>query len=82
MNTIFIYNQGIETPLTYFVLEGDYLHLHGTFIGYNDSEDLVEELSNILDYDEWGVTKVTMLDTFPVDLVTPDTKVIEVGFVP
>lgn len=80
MNTIFIYTLGQEYPLKFFVLEGDYSHLNGCMIGACGTEEEQEELEDILDFDATGNTKVTMLDTFPVDLVTPDTKVIEVGF--
>lgn len=81
MNTIFIYNQGVEVPLQYFVLEGDYSHLDGTFIGCGDTEN-EDELNSILGYDDAGDPAVLMLDSFPVSQVTPETIVIEVGFIP
>jgi hypothetical protein len=81
MKTIFIYNQGTEIALQYFVLEGDYSHLNGTYINYGDGK-LEDELSDILDYDDVGNPKVRMLDSFPVDQVIPGTIVIEVGIIP
>lgn len=82
MNTIFIYNQGFEVPLQYFVLEGDYSHLHGTFINCEEDEEKLEELNSILGYDEDGYPAISMLESFPVPQVTPETIVIEVGFIP
>lgn len=82
MKTIFIWNEGFEYPLKYFVLEGDYRHLHGTMINCATDPDLEEELAAILNYDEKGNSAVKFLDTFPVNEVQGDTAVIEVGFIP
>lgn len=82
MKTIFIWNEGFEYPLKYFVLEGDYRHLHDTYINCLDDPHLERELAAILDYDENGNSAIKFLDTFPVSEVQGDTAVIEVGFIP
>lgn len=83
MKTIFIYNQGIEVPLQFFVKEGDYRELHGTFINISDDER-IDELNKILDYDDNGKPAVEMLDVFPIEQITDKETifVIEVGFLP
>ncbi len=76
MNTIFIVDYRGEKDIEFFNLNGDYSYLNNIFINGCDTdgtEDSLElELIELL--------KLPMLSTFPTNLVTPETKVIVVGF--
>lgn len=80
MKTIFIWDTQID-PIKFFVVDGDHSKLDGCYINGCEDGSLVDDLNEILDYDEDGIaTGVKMLDSFPVDQVTTDTKVIVAGF--
>lgn len=82
MKTIVIYDQLLEQPVKFFVLEGDYTHLDNVYINSaNGDEALMDEVQNIV-YDEDGRCKITMLDAFPVLDRAVSYAVIVCGFIP
>ena len=74
MNTIIIYDQCGEADLQFYVLDGDYSHLNKVYINGCDNDELVNEVSSIIE--NKGLAQ------FPVKDCLPDTKVIVVGFLP
>lgn len=80
MRTVVIWDTQID-PIQFFILEGDYRHLNGTYINSIEDNDRQEELNNLLAYNDRGVPKVEMLEKFPLPL-WPDDVVIVAGFLP
>lgn len=81
MKTIFIYDQCLIAPISFFVKEGNYSHLDNVYINESDNENLIDQLNDILFDAEWEY-KIEFLDKFPTEEVEKDTKVIIVGFLP
>lgn len=86
MKTIVIWDQVGEDQIRFFVLEGDFSRLNriyiNTYFGRDKtSEEKAEELNEIV-YDANGKCRVSLLDSFPVELVEKDTIVISAGFFP
>ncbi len=79
MHTIIIYDQFGEDDIQFNVLEGDYSHLDRVFV--NSTHEKADELYELI-FDFDGNYKVEKLPKFPLELVTPDTKVIVAGFIP
>lgn len=79
MNTIIIWDECGQCPITFIVVEGDYSHLDRIYI--NACEVDSDELYTLM-YDEFEDLKQTRLDTFPIEAVTKDTKIIVCGFIP
>ncbi len=81
MKTIVIYNP-TESPVQFFVVKGDYTHLHRVDINSGVDEEKEKEVVQLI-YDEdhdWNL-KVEFLDEFPVDQYNPkEDKVIVIGF--
>lgn len=83
MKTVFIFDQQGLEPMQFFVVEGDYTHLDNIYINSEDDENKIDELYNILYYDEHGKFKVNLLDKFPVEQFnSQEDKVVVVGFLP
>lgn len=83
MKTVFIFDQQGLEPMKFFVVEGDYTHLNNIYINSEDDENKIDELYNILYYDEHGKFKVNLLDKFPVEeFNSQEDKVVVVGFLP
>lgn len=83
MQTVLIYDQLFEKPISFRVVEGDYTHLNGAYINHMDLGDsLSDELLSLLFKDDEGNMFDDFTDTFPVDAVNSGAKVIVVGFLP
>jgi len=89
MKTIMIYDQLMEQPIKFLVLDGDYSRLNGIYINqwYDDEEKetkeaLMDELSDLIYNRETGQEHIEFLDSFPVYAVESDTIVIVAGFLP
>jgi len=85
--TVVIWNE-FELGVQFFVLNGDYTHLDGTYINTLDDSDSAEankeQLYDIV-YDEEGAYRIEMLNTFPhrFGMCYPAYfAVIQAGFVP
>lgn len=84
MKTVFIYDQCDDQPLSFFVVEGDFSHLNNYYLNSaNITESFEVELNKILfkDGGEFGY-RYPMLDHFPLEAYSPDTKIVTVGFIP
>lgn len=79
MNTIIIWDECGESPVTFIVLEGDYSHLNNKYI--NSAEADSEELYELM-YNVDGEFNQIQFDAFPLECVNKDTKVIVCGFIP
>lgn len=86
MKTIMIWDTCGAEPIKFAVLDGDYSYLNETYIGEaantEESEAKIAGLEALTLDDDNGRFKITFLDSFPVHLVEPDTKVIVAGFFP
>jgi len=79
VKTIVIYDQLMENPISFFILDGDYTHLDRVYINSDKKEKKQAELTAII-YDENGKEKVAFLDKFP--RLENTYKVIVAGFLP
>lgn len=80
MRTLFIYDQVLEQPIKFFVLDGDYSRLDRVYMNHAEGDgELMEELHHLI-YDEDGQELVTMSEIFPYDEKF-DTVVV-CGFIP
>lgn len=67
---------------SFFILDGDYSHLDDVIINSTEDEAKSEELSNLL-FTKDGKAKLDLhCHKFPLDQITQDMKVINVGFAP
>jgi len=90
MKTIIIFDQVIEEPIQFMVVNGDYAHLDGKYINSTaTSEEDSALLNDLLYYPEghelaWYPRRDRLLDKFPTEIIVndPDTAVITVGFLP
>ncbi len=83
MKTILIFDQCFEQPISFRIVEGDYSHLEQAYVNHIAlSNEDTDELMTLLYKDEQGNLHDDWLPTFPTDQVTPDTKVVVVGFLP
>lgn len=83
MKTILIFDQLLMQPISFRVVEGDYSHLNQKYVNhYELSVEDSDEIMGLLYKDDSGSPHDDWLDTFPVDQVTAETKVIVVGFLP
>lgn len=82
MKTIVIWDDG-QFQLKYFVLEGDYSHLHQIYINLTD-DNRSEELCSMMYDQKTGADKITMLLRFPLAVIrdNPEVCAISAGFVP
>ena len=84
MKTICIYDQCGEEPISFFILDGNFEHLHKVYINQGDRENQEKELDKIL-YDSDGFFIPKILKEFPREefLSNPSGyKIIVVGFIP
>jgi hypothetical protein len=82
--TIVIWDTQID-PIQFFILDGDYGHLNECYINSVENENGQRELNKLLDYNDEGVPKVSMLDRFPLEEITEangPVRVIVAGFLP
>lgn len=82
MNTIVIWDQCGQDAIKFFVLKGDYLHLHEIYLGSVDNQEKQDELNELLSYDDLGQPKVKMVDKFPYGTYQYGDIVIVCGFIP
>jgi len=83
MKTILIFDQCFEQPISFRIVDGDYSHLEQAYVNHIAlSNEATDELMTLLYKDEEGNLHDDWLPKFPTDQVTPDTKVVVVGFLP
>lgn len=83
MKTVMIYDQCGQDDIKFAVLDGDYSHLNGAYINSTEtSDDVAEELSDLLYDPESGNNRVELLEHFPIDAVKNGAIVIVAGFLP
>lgn len=81
MKTIVIWDR-CEANIEFYVVDGDYSRFDRKYVNSTDvSTEEGEEISNLV-YDPAGKKKLQSFKDFPIDQVTPDTKVIVCGFLP
>lgn len=78
MQTIIIYDQCGEAPLSFYVVDSDRSHLDGTYVNKTENNEANEtELLSIVEDEE-----LTGTFHFPEGEMGPETKVIICGFLP
>ena len=84
MKTIVIWDNCGQSPITFFVVEGDYRHLDGVYINSDDATNEQLDALNALIYqpNESGDYVHDALDRFPTDQFQPGDVVIVAGFLP
>jgi hypothetical protein len=83
MNTIIIWDECGESPITFFSLEGDLSKFDKIYINSTNSDEaLSAELSELLYDQDSGQIKEIQLDKFPTADITKETKIIVAGFIP
>lgn len=89
MKTVMIYDQ-LDSALRFFVLDGDYRHLHNVYINQyvedkkarKEAEKKQDELNELVYNTETGEFKIPVLDEFPVQAVRDGAEVVVAGFLP
>lgn len=83
-NTIIIWDQCGENPITFFWTEGDYSKLAGTYINSGEDEDKEEALNVLLAWDKGsGEPTLETFEYFPHNKYKAgETAIIVCGFVP
>jgi hypothetical protein len=81
MKTVFIWDEMVG-EIKFFVVDGDYRHLNNIYINGSDDDEKLDQLNEILAYDDAGKPKVTMLTEFPAQDVKDGAFVIVAGFLP
>jgi len=82
MNTIIIFNDTGECNLRYLNVQDDVSELDGIYINSTEERNVtkLDELIDLCFANGDYRPELLWLDKFPVDKVTPCTKVIECGF--
>lgn len=82
MKTVFIYDQVLQEPLKFLVVEGDYSHLNNCYINSMDcTDDQSDEINKLIFKEDWSYVE-GFLDTFPTEEVVNGAKVAIIGFLP
>lgn len=82
MKTIVIFDQCGQEPLSFFISQKNLTSLDNVYINASNTSKKKEEKALALIYNKDGKLKPKMLESFPVDKVDADTKVITIGFIP
>ena len=82
MKTVLIYDQLLEEPLKFLVVDGDRSHLNDCYINSMDcTDEQADEINSLIFKEDWryvdGFTQV-----FPTDAVVNGAKVVVIGFIP
>ena len=81
MKTVVIWDE-MQGEIKFFVVDQDLQHLDGTYINGSDDDKKLDQLNEVLGYDDNGKPKVTLLTAFPMDAVKEGAAVIVCGFLP
>lgn len=80
--TVIIFDQCGEAPIEFYVLNGDYRHLHGVYINECGDEALTEQLLKLLYDFEGRKLQKKPRNSFPYHAVKAGAFVIVAGFMP
>jgi hypothetical protein len=82
--TVFIYDQCGESEISFFVKDGDYSHMHKTYVNSTLADRAIEqELLDMLFKEDGDFNEETqILKEFPLDNVISGAIVVIVGFLP
>lgn len=82
MKTVFIYDQVLEMPLSFLVVDGDYSHLNNCYINSMDcTEEQADEIDKLIFNEDWTYVE-GFVEEFPTDEVLKGAKVAIIGFLP
>ncbi len=82
--TVFIYDQCGESEISFFVKDGDFSHMHKTYVNSTLSDRVIEqELLDMLFQEDGDFNPDTeILKEFPLSEVIAGATVVIVGFLP
>jgi len=82
MKTVFIYDQVLEAPIQFLVVEGDYSHLNNCYINSMDcTDEQADEINKLIFKPDWTYVD-GFVDVFPSEEVFNGAKVAIIGFLP
>lgn len=82
MKTVFIYDQVLEMPLSFLVVDGDYSHLNNCYINSMDcTEEQADEINKLVFNEDWTYVQ-GFVEEFPAYEVVKGAKVVIIGFLP
>lgn len=83
MKTVIIFDQLLEKPISFRVVEGDYSHLNNKYVNHFELDEIEEqEIMCLLYKNDEGDLFDDFTQTFPANQIDDQTVAIVVGFLP